>query len=472
MGARVTRRRALVLGGGVALAPSVARAAPRRHVHDVIVVGAGLSGLTTADQVRRAGRDVLVLEARDRVGGRNLDVPVGDGVVELGGQWAGPGQDRVLALAKELGVATFPTFAGGDSLYYAGGNATRYSGDIPPADPATLVELEALILDLNDRAAKVPLGRPWDAPDADATDRLSVGEYIDEKLHTAAGRALAELAIAGVYGESASLVGLLDLLASIGGVGGDFNTLIGDAQSIRFAGGPQQLSQGLAKRVRIRFHTEVLGVEVHGGVLELVTRKHTFRARRIVLTPPRPVLAALRYRPALPPAYDQFLQRQPMGAVTKVNAIYSEPFWRADGLSGAVVSDTGPVQIAYDNSPPSGKPGVLVGFFEGNHSRAFFGRTAAQRRAAALACFGRYFGSRALAPIGYHDMVWASEPFTRGAYGTYSPPGVLTALGNATTGPVGPIHFAGDGTSDRWPGYMDGAIRSGERAAQEVLAEL
>lgn len=204
----------------------------------------------------------------------------------------------------------------------------------------------------------------------------------------------------------------------------------------------------------------------------MVTRKDRFYARRVILTPPLPVLDRLRFRPSLPPAYDQLFQRQPMGAVTKVHAVYNEPFWRSAGLSGTVVSDTGPVQIVYDNSPPSGRPGVLVGFFEGGASRRAFGAGPAQRRAAALDCFARYLGERARHPTGFHEMVWAAEPFTRGAYGSYSPPGVLTALGAVTHGSIGRLHLAGDGTIAEWPGYMDGAIRSGERAAAEVLAEL
>jgi monoamine oxidase len=126
----------------------------------------------------------------------------------------------------------------------------------------------------------------------------------------------------------------------------------------------------------------------------------------------------------------------------------------------------------YDNSPPRGMPGVLVGFMEANQSRGLYGKTKAQRRAAALGSLARYFGEAARHPVDYFDMVWATERYTRGAYGTFNPPGVLTSLGPQTTGPAGLLHFAGDGTSPEWPGYMDGAIRSGERAAREVLARL
>ena len=419
---------------------------------------------------------MVILEARRRVGGRNFDHRLAPGkVAELGGEWAGPGQDKVLGLAKELGVGIFDTYSTGKSVYYnAQGQLQNYSGDIPPANPASLVELELAIQEFNQMAASVPADKPWTAPHAGTWDRETIQTWIDQNLHTAEAQNLAQLGIRGVYGEEAEQISLLDLLQAISGVGGDFNTLIGSAQSLRFVGGPQQLSEKLAARLghAVHFGVAVQAVDQTRVEVALHSDSETFRARRAILTMPKTLLGRITFRPPLPPAVDQLLQREPMGSVLKVNAIYQRPFWRERGLNGSATSEVGPIRITYDNSPPDGKPGVLVGFMEGNDSRAFYGASRTARRHAALACFARYFGSQALKPTGYVDMMWAIEPFTRGAYGSFNPPGVLTSLHNPLEEPIGRLHYASSDASPQWPGYMDGAIRSGRAAASAALAEL
>jgi monoamine oxidase len=483
------KRRELIAGGaagavtavlgGASEAPAAQerrrqRRRDSRRVYDVAVVGAGLAGLTAARHVRSAGRSVIVLEARRRVGGRNFDHRLGNGnVAELGGEWAGPGQDKVMGLARELGVSTFATYSAGSSVYYRSGQLQTYSGDVPPANPASLAELVQATVQLNEMAASVRAERAWTAPQAGAWDQQTIASWAAAHLRTEEARDLIALAARAVYGDEPSEISLLDLLSAISGVGGDINTLIGSAQSIRFVGGPQQLSIKLARGLGSAVHLGVAVIEVEWGKrATLHTASASFHARRAILTPPKPLIGRLIYSPALPPAHDQILQRQPMGSVVKVNAIYPTPFWRAHGLNGAATSDMGPIRITYDNSPPDGKPGILVGFMEGDDSRAFYGKPAPARRQAALDCFARYFGEQARHPSTYVDLAWAEERYTRGAYGSYNPPGVLTSLGNAAAEPVGVLHFAGADMSALWPGYMDGAIRSGERAAKEALARL
>ena len=416
---------------------------------------------------------VVVLEARDRVGGRNLDVRAGHGkdVVELGGQWIGPGQTKVLALSERLGIKTFDTYSTGKNVYGFGGHYQTYTGGIPPASPPALAELELSILQLNRMAKSVSAETPWTATNALDYDTLTIHGWINANNQSAEARFLLGLAIRGVYGEEATQISLLDMLAQITGVGGDVQTLTGSAQSTRFVGGPQQLSKGLASELRrpVRLSSPVTQID-RGSVLTVHHAGGTVRARHVVLTLPKPVIPRIRFNPLLPPAYDQFLQRQPMGATTKVEVIYKEPFWRAAGLNGSAVADLAPVEIVYDNSPPSGSPGVLVGFLEGDRSRAFFGRGSRAREGAVLNCLTHYFGPNAATPLRYIEKVWAEEQYTLGAYGSFNPPGVLTSLGAATYGPAGNIHFAGDGYSGEWPGYMEGAIRSGEKVAEEIAA--
>ncbi len=478
----ITRRRALGAAAGAAAGATAGRlgaaepasARPRRREVDIAIVGAGLAGLAAARRIVAGGRSAVVLEARDRVGGRTYDVDIGGGHrVELGGQWAGPGQDRVLELAAELGIATFPTYFDGEGVYYAGGRRQTYAGDLPPMSPASLAELLVALQRLNQMASEVPPGAPWDAARAAEFDRQTVGGWAVDNLATSESRALVDVVIEGVYGCEPQDLSLLDLLAAIGGVGGDVFTLIDDAQSTRFVGGSQRLSKGLARRLgrRVQLESPVRSIRRSGRRAHLETPNGTWVAKQVIVTIPRPLTTRIRHRPPLPAAHDQLAQRQPFGSVVKVNAVYDEPFWRADGLNGYTVSDTGPIKITYDNSPPEGSPGVLVGFMEGNDGRAFYGDHRA-RRAAALECFARYYGERAREPRRYVDIVWPAEQWTRGAYGSFNPPGVITAFRGAGTGPVGPMRFAGSDLSSEWTGYMEGALRSGVAAAEEALEEL
>jgi monoamine oxidase len=213
-------------------------------------------------------------------------------------------------------------------------------------------------------------------------------------------------------------------------------------------------------------------IEWDGAGAEVRAPGHQVRAQRVVLAVPPPLAARIRFWPGLPSERDQLTQRMPMGWTIKVNVVYDEPFWRADGLSGQANSDLRPLGTVFDNTPPSGRPGVLVGFLEARHAQAAARLDQGQRRGLVLDDLAGYFGPRAKNAAAYLERDWAAEEYSRGCYGAFATPGTLTRFGRALRTPVGPIHWAGSETATRWAGYMDGAVQSGQRAAREVITAL
>jgi monoamine oxidase len=445
---------------------------------DVVVVGAGLAGLAAAREVVRRGASVVVVEARERVGGRVLNHPIGDGnVVEVGAQWIGPTQDRLEAVARELGVERFPTYGQGENVIEYSGSLRRYRGTIPRLNPAALVDVEQAQRRLNRMARKVPLEAPWEAPGARRLDGQTAATWMRRNMATRPGRMLLELGIEAVWAaqpEDMSLLHVLFYIHSAGGLDMLFETE-GGAQQDRFLGGSQLVPIRMAEELgdeRLVLGAPVRRIE-HGidGVTVHADGAHA-RGRRAILALAPTLAGRIAYDPPLPGYRDQLTQRMPMGTVAKCMAIYDEPFWRADGLSGEGTSDVGPVRLTFDNSPPSGSPGVLLGFLEGRQARELGRVPAEARRAAVIDCFARLYGPRAAKPVDYVEKLWAEEEFTRGCYGCHMPTGGWTNYGPALREPIGPLGWAGAEYATVWNGYMDGAIRSGERAAAEALDRL
>jgi monoamine oxidase len=446
---------------------------------DVAVVGAGFAGLAAARALSAAGASVAVLEARDRVGGRVLNEPLGDGVVvEVGGQWIGPGQDRIAALAREVGVDTYPTYGEGSNVIEWRGKLRRYTGTIPKINPLILLDVERAQRKLNRMAAQVPLDKPWTAPKAAEWDGQTGHTWFKRNLLTRGGRDLLQIGTEVVWAAQPEDVSLLDVLFYIHSAG-RLELLLdteGGAQQDRFVGGSQLVAIRLAEEPgadAVTYAAPVRRIEHgDGGVTLQADGGLTVRARQAIVALAPPLASRIVYDPPLSGYRDQLTQRMPLGTVAKCMAVYDEPFWRADGLSGQGLSDVGPVKTTFDNTPPGGSPGVLLGFLEGRQARELGRVPAEQRRAAVIDCFTRLFGPRAAKPERYVERLWAEEEFSRGCYGGNLPTGAWTAYGEALRAPIGPIHWAGAEVAEVWSGYMDGAVRSGESAAAAVLAEL
>lgn len=442
---------------------------------DVLIVGAGLAGLTAARRLSGAGRRVRVLEARDRVGGRTHTVrlPLTGVAVDLGGQWVGPNQPHVMALIRELGLEVYPTHDAGQSVAQLLGRTLRYRGLVPPLPPHILADYALLSARFERLARQVPPEAPWTAPGAADLDAQTFDSWIRRHARTPQTRALMRLYAGAVFSADAAELSLLHALAYTAHGGGiDGHTLTrGHALQDRVLGGAQGLALRLADALPdVRLDCPVTRVEQDEAGVTLHTPQGPHRAPRAVLAVPPALLAGVGFDPPLPPRRAQLQQRLPMGAVVKFLAVYGRPFWREAGLSGLSISDHGPVTVTFDNSPPQGTPGVLLGFLEGGEARAWMDRPGEERRAEVLASLAGLFGPQALHPLETAERDWAAEPHSGGCYGALFGPGTWTGYGEALRAPVGRLHWAGAETARVWMNYMDGAVESGERAAAEVRA--
>ena len=445
----------------------------------VLVVGAGLAGLAAARRLVAAGVDTVVVEARDRVGGRTEGHVLDDGTpLELGGQWIGPTQNRMYALVAELGLEHFRTHNDeGELLVHLGGRSTRMPssrGATPRLGPFALADLAQGLARFTRLANRVSLLEPWSGPDAHDQDGQTFETWIRRNLRTPTGRAYFRIACEAVFSAESTDLSLLHALFYAHS-GTDLETLLSvdrGAQQDRIVGGSIRIAQEMAAQLgdRVRLGSPVRTVaQTDAGVTVTTRSGERLTGSHVIVTLPPTLAGRLDYEPALPSWRDQLTQRLPAGSVIKTCAVYDEPFWRAEGLNGQVASDTGPVKVTFDNSPPSGSPGVLMGFVEAGDGRRLARWTPEQRRTAVIECFTRYFGPRAADPREYVERDWMAEEFSRGCYGAHFTPGVWTHYGRALREPVGRVHWAGAECSPVWNGYMEGAVRSGEDVAAAVL---
>jgi monoamine oxidase len=494
-----TTRRRFVAGalttGAAAAIPGVADAktrkpAKKRHrtrTADVCVVGAGFAGLTAARDLVNAGKSVVVLEARGVVGGRVQNHELGGGQVsERGGTFVGPTQDHVLDLAQQLGVDKFDTYDTGDNVYMADGQRSTYSDTGPtgtaPLDPVILPELALVVQQLDSMANSVPVDAPWNASSAADWDGQTLETWIKNNSASDKFRRLVPLATRPIFGAEPRELSLLFVLFYIAASGNEttpgtfernFDTRNG-GQMWRLAGGSQQIALRIAQQLgpRVVLKSPVRRIVQKGGRVTVTSDRYTVRCKKVIVAIPPTLAGRIDYHPLLPPERDQLTQRYGQGTLTKVAAVYDKPFWRDKGLTGQAVSIDGLVSATFDDSPQSGAPGVIFGFVGGDSARTYQRMSAQEGRDKVLGEFAGFFGEEARSPKDFFETRWTTEQWTRGCPVGIAGPGTLLAYGDQMRQPFGALHWAGTETSTYWNGYMDGAVRSGQRAAKEVLDEL
>ena len=453
-----------------------------RHV-DVVVVGGGISGLVAARQVARKGRRVLLVEARHRVGGRVLNHHLREGAtIESGGAFIGPTQTHIAALARELGVPTFKEYNSGNSVYISSTTGRmEYAGTVPP-DPTILPDAARLLQEIDSYAAEIPVDAPWTHPRAGEWDQMTLGEYIRRNAVNADGvENLIRCWTQPGFGADPSELSFLYVLWYVACSGNEKNVgtfsrnsdTANGAQERRFVGGSQLIPLRLAKQLGdiVALAAPVHRIEQKDHHAVVHTGRGTVTAQRVIVAAPPPLVLDIDWFPRLPARRFELLRHLDMGQLMKCDAIYERPFWREAGLNGFGISDSGAVRAAFDNTPAAGDPGVLLAFVGGGTWRRYGVQTRAKRRQAVLEGFAAMFGDRALHPIDYVEHDWTHEVWTRGGPVANYAPGTMVQFGPAIRRPFGRVHWAGTETSTYWTGYMDGAVRAGQRAAVEVLEQ-
>jgi monoamine oxidase len=458
---------------------------------DVVVVGAGISGLVAAQELARKGKDVLVVEARNRVGGRvlNHDLPARlvtnkrTDVIESGGAFIGPTQTHIERLAKQLKVPTFLEYNTGNSVYISATTGRQeYTGTVPP-DPAILPDAGALLTLIDQYAAEINVAAPWDHPNAAEWDDMTLAEWIRANAVNPQGvENLIRCWTQPGFGADPSELSFLFTLWYVACSGDETNVgtfarnseTANGAQERRFVGGSALVPLRLAKKLGdiVALKAPVTKIVQRGNGVTVHTARGAVRASRVIVAAPPPMVLDIEWFPQLPRRRRHLLRSLDMGQLMKCDAVYSTPFWREDGLNGFGISDAGATRAVFDNTPPDGGPGVLLAFVGGSTWREYGLLSKARRRQAVLEGFAAMFGDEALRPVDYIETDWTKQRWTGGGPTAIHHPGAMVEFGPTIRQPFRRVHWAGTETSTYWSGYMDGAVRAGERAALEVLDRL
>ncbi len=465
------------LGAAVAAMSTAPRAAADEPtLVDVVVVGAGTAGSMAARELVNAGKSVALIEANDRIGGRLKGGEIAGQVIDLGGMWVGPQQSYALKIAEELGLTKFPMHLEGDGVGIVGGETYKFKTNNLPLPGEALMDLGTAFAKMNNAAKNVPTRSPWTAPEAKAWDSITVDTWIEQNAKHPATKEILRFIIEAVCSVEATQISFLQWLFYIHS-GEKIEVLtgtVGGAQQDLYVEGFHQIPVRLAQSLggHVVLGSPVRAIEQDESGVTVRSEKGTWRAQHVIVTVPPYMTTRIDFSPELPYKRRGLMQRMPMGTVIKCFVAYEAPFWRDEGLSGECYNTAADFGLFYDITQPGKTHGVLSGFFDGGPAQAWSDRTEDERRERVIEDISKLLGKNAKKPIEYVEQNWPQEPWSIGGYTSIPAPGVLTHFGEALTEPCGRIHWSGTETAERWSGYVEGALRSGERAAKDVLARL
>ena len=442
---------------------------------DYVIVGAGVAGLTAAYELKKKGASTLVLEARDRVGGRIWSGMLEGAEVDWGGEWIGKGQPRIYQLIKELGLRTFPTYDTGRKVLELNGRISTYSGTIPRMAPWKLMQLQLAIWIIDAYANRVDMANAWNHPNAPRWDAATLESLRRTFMWSADARGTMDAAMRTIFGAESGELSMLHALAYVRSAG-SLNNLISTEsgfQHDRVAGGAQSVSLALAESVgadRVMLSQPVSAIrQDDAGVSVLSANGKAYRAKRVVVAVPVPLGSRIEFTPRLPALRQQLMQRSYMGAAVKIFVRYEKAFWRERGLSGEAACGDGPISVTFDQGSEDGKTACLMAFVGGKFARTWHRLDVDERKRIIIDRLAKYFGGEARQPLSYAELDWCGEEWSGGAPITLFPTGTLSVHGAALREPVGRIHWAGRETARQCMGFIEGAVESGQRVAEEML---
>ena len=445
---------------------------------EVIIIGGGFSGIAAGKLLHEKQISFKILEARDRVGGRVYTKRFeNDFYLDFGGQWIGPSQTRMYELVQEFGLEPFTTYNQGKNILDINQKVKTYKGLIPNTDIFSLLNMEFVMRKLQGLANKIDVEKPHLHPKAKELDELTLEDFLVKNCFTKNARKILSAGLETVFACELSEISLLHAIFYIKSGNGLESLLSIDngAQQDRIVGGMQLLAEKMleAFKAQLLLNQPVKKIEKVEEGYVVSTPDKQYKAKYIISAIPPHLLSEIDLPSNFSETKQELIKSLPMGLVAKCFAVYNKPFWRENGYSGQSVSDKNtPFQTVFDASPKDGSKGVLLAFCIANRHKEFFALSENERKRKCLEVFSTYFGETALKPEFYIDYSMKDDVWSGGCYAAFHPPKILTTYQGSLSKPEGDFHFAGTETSTIWCGYIEGAVRAGERAAKEIFQKI